>query len=220
MYFIIEINSKIEGYFCVGWDNILYEFHINSDISIIANDVFSALLNQGFFLAAHCKSFDHLIMSLCFDNSVSTRPIGYLFRDTIDVEPDNTLSNLIDYRVATTENLWEILNISGSFFENIQRQIEKNDVFVFYANNTLVGIGVIQLIYPGTNYYDLGAIVNENYRRNGYGSYIFKTLLEHCEKNNLIPVCSCSYDNISGKKALERAGFITKHRIIQFQFKR
>ena len=50
------------------------------------------------------------------------------------------------------------------------------------------------------------------------GAYIISLIKQHCFIKDLVPVCGCDYHNYASKKTLEKAGFITKHRIVRFEF--
>ncbi|MBZ9623835.1 GNAT family N-acetyltransferase [Clostridium sp. FP2] len=61
--------------------------------------------------------------------------------------------------------------------------------------------------------------LRENFnRKKGVGTYIISKLKEHCISNDLVPICGCAYNNYASKKTLEKAGFITIHRIVRFEF--
>jgi len=61
-------------------------------------------------------------------------------------------------------------------------------------------------------------VVSKEHRNKGVGTYIISKLKEHCVSNDLVPVCGCCYYNYTSKKTLEKAEFITNHRIVRFEF--
>ena len=78
--------------------------------------------------------------------------------------------------------------------------------------------GHAKKIWHNRNDYDIGMIVAEKYRNQGLGTYIVTKLKEYCDRHNQVPVCACPYLNNTSKKTLEKAGFITRHRVIRFEF--
>jgi GNAT superfamily N-acetyltransferase len=106
----------------------------------------------------------------------------------------------------------------NDFFHNLEEDIQKKEVFVFYSGNELLGAGTCKKIWHSLNYYDIGMVVAEKHRKKGIGTFIIIKLKEHCYNNKLTPVCGCWYPNYASKKTLEKAGFITKHRVIRFEF--
>jgi GNAT superfamily N-acetyltransferase len=217
-YYSIELRSKTKGYFCVNKDKVLYEFYLNDEVLIFAQDIFKTLLNEGYFMSAECKSFDYLMMSLCLDFHEKTSCSGYLFRNFVNIE--NSLDGFenLRFRLAILEDSNEISNMSEDFFEELEEQIVKEEIFVLYSNDILLAVGVAQKVFVSMNYYDIGMIVKKDYRNKGIGTYIITKLREVCCLENLVPICGCWYYNHASKRTLEKAGFISNHRIIKFNF--
>ncbi|NJD02315.1 MAG: GNAT family N-acetyltransferase [Ruminiclostridium sp.] len=157
-------------------------------------------------------------MSLSFDFHKKATCSAYLFRDDTDVKYSFDAFNDVVFRLAKKEDFNNISRMSGDFFYDLERSIWKEGVIVFYLNDELIGAGSCQRIRDNMNYYDIGMVVAEKYRNRGIGTFIIIKLKEYCYNNNRIPVCGCWYFNYASKKTLEKAGFITKHRIIRFDF--
>ena len=215
----IIMDSAWVGYFCVNPEKILYEFYLIKSSLIFSQEIFKFLLDMNYIVASECKSFDYLLMSLCFDFHKKTACSAYLFRDNTDVKYSLSAVKDVSFRLATKEDFNSILGMSGDFFYNLRKSIFKEEVFVFYSNNELIGVGSCQKIWDSMNYYDIGMVVSEKHRNKGIGTFIIIKLKEYCYNINRIPVCGCWYFNYASKKTLEKAGFITKHRIIRFDFK-
>ena len=71
---------------------------------------------------------------------------------------------------------------------------------------------------PKKPYADLGMIVAKKRRRKGVGSYILSRTKMFCYERGLSPICSCEADNTGSKKAITRAGFVSRHRIVLTEF--
>ena len=216
--FLINLNLNTIGYFCVNPVKVLYEFYINNDVLVFAQEIFKLLLEKGYFVAAECKSFDNLLMSLCFDLHKKASCTGYLFREFTNTEYllngfDNT-----NFRIAVPKDLESISEISGDFFEDLKESILREEIFVLCINSNILGVGSCKKVWKSKNYYDLGMVVSEIHRNKGIGSFIIKKLKDYCCGSNKVPICGCWYYNYASKKALEKAGFITKHRIVKFDF--
>jgi predicted acetyltransferase len=61
-------------------------------------------------------------------------------------------------------------------------------------------------------------IVAQEHRRKGIGSYILACTKAFCHGRDVIPICSCEANNTGSKKAITRAGFVSKHRIVLASF--
>ncbi|OOM81601.1 GNAT family N-acetyltransferase [Clostridium sp. BL-8] len=218
-YYKIELKSKTQGYFCVDKDKVLYEFYLNDEVVTFAQDIFKTLLEEEYFIAAECKSFDYLLMSLCLDFNKKAFCSGYLFRNFVNVK--NSLNGFknICFRLANLKDKEKISDMSEDFFENLEEQILTEEIFVLYSDEILLAAGVAQKVFRSMDYYDIGMIVKKEYRNRGIGTYIITKLRENCCAHNVVPICGCWYYNHASKRTLEKAGFISKHRIITFNFK-
>lgn len=108
--------------------------------------------------------------------------------------------------------------MSEDFFEELEEQIVKEEIFVLYSNDILIAAGVAQKVFPSMNYYDISMIVKVDCRNKGIGTYIITKLRETCCRHNIVPICGYWYYNYASKRTLEKAGFISNHRIITFNF--
>ena len=67
-----------------------------------------------------------------------------------------------------------------------------------------------------TNYADLGVVVDKSMRGKGIATLILRQLIAVSNSKELMPICSTDKTNIGARKAIERAGFFSSNRIIQF----
>jgi GNAT superfamily N-acetyltransferase len=223
-YFKIEINSDYAGYLCVDSQKTLWEFYLINSAQIYSQEVFKYLIETNYIVAAESKTFDSLLMSLCLDYNKKASCNAYLFRDDTDKGYLPSGLENIEMRLAGKEDLENLTEINRftegvDFFYNLDEEIRKREIFIFHTNGELLGAGTCKRICRSLNYYDIGMIVPEKHRRKGLGTYIIAKLKEYCYNNNIIPVCDCYYLNYSSKKNLEKAGFISKHRMVRFEFK-
>lgn len=223
-YYKIKMDSAWIGYICVDVDKTLWEFYLLSSAQIFSQKVFEFLIDMNYIIAAESKSYDNLLMSLCFDFHKKATCTAYLFRDDTDVKYSLSGFENIRIRLATEEDFKSLAEINRfyedvDFFYNLEKEIQKEEIFIFHSDSELLGAGTCKKICQSLNYYDIGMIVPEKYRRKGLGTYIIIKLKEHCLNNNKIPICDCYYFNYSSKKTLEKAGFLSKHRMIRFEFK-
>jgi GNAT superfamily N-acetyltransferase len=220
----IIMNSVWIGYFCVDSKKALWEFYLIKTEQVHSQEVFKFLIDMNYIAAAECITYDHLLMSLCFDFHKKAACSAYVFRDDTDVEYSLIAFESISMRLATTDDfngLSEINSIAegwDDFFYNLEEEIQKKEIFVFYSDKELLGAGTCKQTWQSKNYYDIGMVVSKKHRNKGIGTYIIIKLKEFCYSNNQIPVCGCWYPNYPSKKTLEKAGFIAKHRVIRFEF--
>jgi GNAT superfamily N-acetyltransferase len=64
----------------------------------------------------------------------------------------------------------------------------------------------------------VGMLVHPEHRKRGVGTYIIQYLKEYCMQNLWRPICGCAKQNVSSRKTLERAGFVSKYDLLEFEF--
>ncbi len=82
----------------------------------------------------------------------------------------------------------------------------------------LVGFGIFSRIIADRPEHDIGMLVDKPFQRQGYGQYIIRFLTDFCIENGWQPVCGCAYENTASRRTLEKAGFVSKHRLLNFSF--
>lgn len=222
-YYKIMMDSVNAGYFCIDPEKTLWEFYLAESALVHSQEIFKYLIDMNYIAAAECKTYDHLLMSLCFDFHKKAACSAYLFRDDTDVKYSLSPFENIKIRLAAKEDFDSLSQINKiaegvDFFHDLEEDIRNGEVFVFYYGNELLGAGTCKKIWHNMNHRDIGMVVAEKHRKKGIGTFIIVKLREYCHSNNLIPVCGCWYYNYESKKTLEKAGFITKHRVIRFYF--
>jgi GNAT superfamily N-acetyltransferase len=217
-YFKIDFDSDWVGYACISTNKTLWQFYLLKTAWIHGQEIFRALIDQGYVKAAECISFDYLLMSLCMDFHKTACCSAYVFRDDTDVDYHLSSIGDIHLRKAKEDDFDILSEISGDFFYNLEDHIQKEEVMMFYSGEELLGAGTCKKIFCSLNYYDIGMVVADKHRNKGIGTLIVTQMKKYCYDHELIPVCGCWYLNLASKRTLEKAGFIANHRVIRFEF--
>ncbi|MGA1822022.1 MAG: GNAT family N-acetyltransferase [Thermoplasmatota archaeon] len=218
---IVHEGRRI-GYFLLGTDRILREFYLADDFIPSADDIFRNFMSGLPVEKAVCQSWDHLFMSMCHLHFKDHKTIGYNFRDRIDPKEPIPDLDLVE-RTATLDDVDLMTSYSDGIFDeneikDIPYWIERSECIIFEnPEGVFIGYGMINRTVEGRNWFDIGMYVNPDHRRKGYGSYIIGRMAEICEENGCRPTAGCAFENIGSKKTLERAGFVSKHLIIEFR---
>ncbi|MCJ8275087.1 MAG: GNAT family N-acetyltransferase [Psychrosphaera sp.] len=61
-------------------------------------------------------------------------------------------------------------------------------------------------------------IVAEKHRCKGLGSDMLTRTKAYCHEHQVWAICSCEADNIGSKKAIAKAGFINRYRVVLVDF--
>ncbi len=218
--FLISSGQKDVGYFIKTQSNKLIEFYIVDEYLPHVESVFNFILHKHSIVSALCKTFDFLLLENCLENSKKHKIIGHLFRDTIKATsfPLPELSK----RQATEDDYDFLLKQEGELYESPEELlhfINGRNIIMFYNENDLYGCGYLIRINDGWDYYDIGMWVNPKYRNRGIATGIISHLKQTCLFNNRIPICGCAYENLASKRSLEKNGFISKYKLVEFLFR-
>ena len=106
----------------------------------------------------------------------------------------------------------------GSHLNHAKSMIELGQVFILEMEKEILGVGECRFSASQPSYADVGMITAGSHRRRGIGGFILVKLKEYCYQNQKQPLCSCAADNLPSRKTIEKAGFISQHRILDIQF--
>lgn len=220
--FYVLRNDKIEmGYVITNNERVLIEFHVFEKYVPNSHNLFKQIIGELSITDIYCKSFDSLLLSNCMLSSLSYSVIGVLYRDytepLVKSDPgiqmkkaDLSSVNLLMEQDDSIKELFETKDQLTDFVKN-------ENVFEFYKNDVLVGCGMVLRTNPTWNYCDLGVWVKPWKRGKNFGAQIILNLKEFAVKNNLKPSCGCAIDNIASQKTIEKSGFVSKHKLINFK---
>ncbi len=221
----IQDGEGRAGYFCTGSDNDLLRFHLLDNYQAQAQEIFRWIVSTYGIQYAIASTIEPLYFSLCLDIQVSITLHSYLFRDNKRIELSSGLSNSI-FRKAEKRELDDIVRLyqantegSGEWIEAfVKKRLDLAELFVLYERQILVATGECIPSPKQIPYADLGMVVAQSYRGRGLGSYMLTRLKQHCYETGWKPICSCAAGNLASKKAIEKAGFVSKQRMVKVLF--
>jgi len=217
--FLLYAGQNDIGYFIKTQSNKLIEFYVFDEFVPYVGLVFNHILSNHNIVSAICKSFDFLLLENCLIYSKKHNLLGHLFRDTIKAAsfPLPELSK----RPATEDDYDYLLNQEGELYESpeeLMHFIKGRNIILFYNENDLYGCGYLIKVNDGWEYYDIGMWVNPKFRNRGIATGIISHLKQTCLFNNWIPICGCAFENVASKRTLEKNGFISKYKLVEFVF--
>ena len=221
----IQDGEQPIGYFCLNSNNYLLRFHLVKNYQQWAQEIFRWVLSTQDIRYAITSTIEPLYFSLCLDVQTSVTLHSYLFRDNYRMELSSNLSNGI-FRKAEKRELDDIMHFYQVNTEGprewiepfLHKRLEREELFLLCDRQILVAAGECIPSQKQLPYADLGIVVAQAYRGRGLGSFMLTQLKNHCYKAGWKPICSCVADNYASKKAIEKAGFISEHRMVKMLF--
>lgn len=222
-FYILQEDNKETGYAIRNNEGVLIEFHVSDKYIPRSNKFFRQVLKDLSITDIYCKSFDSLLLSNCLLNSLPYSIMGMLYRDYVealikkdpDIKMEKAELSSAGFLMSQDDSIKELFETEQQLIDFIQNE----NVFEFYKNKEFVGCGMVIRTHPNWNFCDLGVWVNPSKRGKSIGSQIILTLREFAIKNNMNPSCGCAIENLASQKTIEKSGFVSRYKMINFKTK-
>ena len=108
------------------------------------------------------------------------------------------------------------LGVERAFLEGyVGARIERSELFLLEENARIQAVGELRRDPLQAGISQLGIIVQGDRRGQGIGSRVLYSLAHRSRGEGLIPVCSTEVHNQAARRAIERAGFHSNHRLLR-----
>lgn len=221
----IQDQGQYAGYFCLDTSNTLLRFHLADSYLARSQAIFQWIISSMGLKRAIASTIEPMYFSLCLDFQKNIAPHSFLFRDNTSV-PLAQERNKDIFRKAERKELATIVAFyrantegAGEWIEEfLSKRIQREELFVLFDQHTLVATGECIPSQPQPPCTDLGMVVAQSYRGRGLATAMLIRLKQRCYEAGWKPICSCEASNLASKKAIEKAGFISEHRIVGIEF--
>lgn len=213
----LVVGNDDSGYVIVTEEGLLVEFYINDKYLSMAGNCFCRVIKDLNIKSVYCKTYDFLLLDCCLSNKYPYEPIGCLFRDFKE--------NIVEYsydlniRLAEDYDLPFLLKQDDEVFEpkdQLPEFIKGKSIYLACIENTIVGCGFLTRVNKCYDYYDLGVWVSPDFRKKGYATTTMQYMIDVCKKKNYSPICGCDINNHASRGMLNKLGFISKYKLIEF----
>ncbi len=209
--------GEMMGYAIVSPDRILVECYITYKYLQTQYNSFVHIIQQLGIKSIYCKTFDHLLLNCCVAQNMSYKTIGFLYRDYIDSEKEDTIS--LNSRYAEKSDIPFLISQDDEVFEPrdmIETHVNNKSIVIFENGADITGCGFLTQVHPAFVYYDIGVWVHPAYRRKGYATAILQQLKRTCLDNNWKPIIGCDAQNVASQNMLNKLGFVSKYKLLEF----
>ena len=207
------------GYAVTDGDETLVELHVfEREVRHLVEACDALIENCGVRLIL-AKSFDATLLFVAFSRSCQIRTAGMLYR--VIADPTFKDDARVSIRAAKRDDVASLLRLGADFFDGpaeIEGYIRSDGLMIHETREGVaLGAGVMKRVVADRNDVDIGMVVHPDHRRRGHGAYIIAHLKAQCLARGLRPICGCSVDNVASQRTLERAGFASRHRLVEFR---
>lgn len=217
-HYLIEIDGKEEGYFSIFEKQLLMLFYIEKEFRNESQEIFAKIKKYEELNSAFVPTGDELLLSHVLDNYTKLEKQAYFSEDSKREISKDLIDGEIEMVKAKISDSEMIIKYSGEFFDNLEKRIGNNEIFIFYKKSEVLGFGIIDYGRVAKKYASVGMIVRDELRGNGIGRNIIYGLKNYVYDKGLIPISGCWYFNHNSKKTVGSAGFYSKTRLLKVYF--
>lgn len=207
------------GYAIVAGD-ALVEIYVTAGAATRLIELFDAVMATAGADRVVCKSFDTQLLCAATSRPAAVRTRGLLYRQVAD--PSFRPRDGISFRTGTACDVSALLEVDDGFFrdrEEIETYAAAGGLtLLLRADGALIGCGTSIPVIAGRNDIDIGMLVAPAFRRRGHGAHIVSFLKHRAIEAGQRPICGCGVANVASQRTLERAGFVSEHRLLEFVY--
>jgi RimJ/RimL family protein N-acetyltransferase len=221
----IHDGDQRVGHLCEGSDHDLLRFHLLKSSRVRAQEAFRRIVTTRGIQQAITSTIEPPYLSLCLDAHERIVIHSYLFQDNESVETSHNENRSV-FRKIEYQDFDEVVRFyyenatgSGNWIELfICERLHREELTGLYEQQVLVATGECIPSEVQPPYADIGVVVARAHRGRGLGSSMLVRLKNRCYEAGWKPICSCTVDNHASKRAIEKAGFISEHRMVKILF--
>lgn len=219
-YYLI-LREKPIGFFAMNDENIMTQFYI---VDYEYSDAFVAVLNYFYIDQAMVSTYDPVFHSIASKFKKASVVKGLLFIEDDMVTLEEPMEGLT-YEHAKSDDLEEVTRyhdnnfMGGDFLEDyLKRLIDAGGLLLVKYEGAIIGTGEYRVSKNTENVANVGMTVSEAYRKKGLGAYILSYIRELCLSKGYVTICGCDTDNIASRKAIEKVGYKSYHKVLNVWF--
>jgi len=215
-YVISGFGSRL-GFASIHGEGLITQFSLEPACQHFGQAAFQALRKLESVRAAFVPTCDEFYLSHAIDDYRQLTKQAYFFvalpkpRKVAEAEQ-------CSLKLATAADEQIIRERSRDLFADVSERIARGELFVTCRAGASVGFGVLVPSQFQRDVASIGMFTLEPFRRTGVGAATIALLIEECCRRKLRAVAGCWYYNHASKRTLERAGMISKTRLLRVEY--
>ena len=218
--FVARLDSFEVAYAAVH-DAAIVEFFALDNVLPDLSAVFFAAATCGDAASAVIKSYDALALAAAGGRPARIATIG-VNCTTWSEDRFDPPRGFAARRGGFEDDLAIMQAIGPGLFERPEEAgnaLAAGQVTIYELSGEPIGCGLLTPVRQGAPELDLGVGVLPAWRGQGLGEQIVRHLKRVClHELGVRPVCGCAVENVASRRTLENAGFLTRHRLLRFDW--
>jgi GNAT superfamily N-acetyltransferase len=226
----IRWNGEQAGYYAANGEGALLQFYVLPAFEKHGRALFDHVIAQDSLTQAVVSTIDPAFLSFCLDVQTKATVHTYLYEIHSEVSPVHPKAEGLTFRLIEAAELDRTIafqqaclgsdkDLSGWLRGYSANLIERGELFVLCREDDWIGLGEYRRSDSQEGVVDLGMMVAPAHRTQGWATHILERLSAHATAEGLRAICSTTIENLGAQKAILRAGFISRHRILRVDFR-
>jgi RimJ/RimL family protein N-acetyltransferase len=214
---VISLSGSRAGFASIHAGNLITQFSLEPAYQRFGQAAFQALRKLENVGAAFVPTCDEFYLSHAIDDYRQLAKQAYFF----EARPSDSLAAQApecSSKPATTADEDVIREQSGDLFGEVGERIERGELFLTNRAGACVGFGVLARSQFQHEVASIGMFTLEPFRRAGVGAATIALLIDECSRRGMRAVAGCWYYNHPSKRTLERAGMVTRTRLLRVEY--
>lgn len=191
-------DSQTVGYFTIHKDRGLTSLLVLDPSKY--NQVFDYVISLPLVTKILFTENDKQFMNSVISHNLTTE------KQAINFEVDQVLGSKITMKKVEKYDIKRIYNQFKEFIDYNNMDLSNIQSFYYEKDNKIVSFGALEPMALNQKRYCLAMIVNDKYRRLGYGQETVKYLINYLDKNTLETNARCYIINNASKATLLASG--------------
>lgn len=216
-FYRIEYDSTLIGYTAIFESSLMTQFFLIDGYKFLAQDIFFQAKRLEETKELFVPTCDEFLLSLALDINRGVELQAYFFKESgrdvreLKVHEDFSIVKAVENDIELIEKE------SEDFFDDLERRISDEEIFIGRFRDEVVSFGIIECSKLNHSVASIGMFVLKNKRVRGFGYQTLLTLREQCHSMEKQPIAGCWYYNHNSKKTLEKAGMFSETRLLQIK---
>jgi GNAT superfamily N-acetyltransferase len=216
-HYRLLVAGQPAGFASIYHQRLITQFALSTPYQTLGQAAFAQVRRMEEAQSAYVPTCDEFYLSHALDDYRQLAKQAYFFQAANAGSPD-VVADGYEIRPAASEDLACLREETGDFFDPLEDRVASHEVFMTIRRDRVVGFGVL---VPSTLYQtvaSIGMFTIPAFRGGGVGTATISLLMGECRRRGLRPVAGCWYFNHGSKRTLERAGMVSRSRLLKIDF--
>ncbi|NRB48766.1 MAG: GNAT family N-acetyltransferase [Saprospiraceae bacterium] len=208
--YFLQVGNQRLGYCCIDEKNRLLQLFLLSPFKARAMEIIQTMIDSGLIVGAQLSSSTPTALNACLFHTTNISTHTFCFEHTnesIDFEERLALELVSEEEIPAIKAFLKKEVGMEDTFGYTENLVNRKEIFRAKQGNTIVATSECRLSDTQSEYADLGMIVNQDFRGQGFATEILQWQVNRVLKLGRKPICSTTIDNIASQKAIKKAGF-------------